>query len=186
MILPGEDGPLSDLPRAVRTAPWLLQDRHELLGRAEARLRLGVPDDQQAAVVVVGSGRLEEVEEARDFAGRLDRHLAGDAHVRLASGASKFWPLLDLMAGIDVLVGSGGYNTVHEARATATPLVAIARNRKYDRQAHRLSPIETAADETDVFRRVAEIIARRDVKGRIVPPFENGVHEAVRLIEKLG
>jgi hypothetical protein len=95
------------------------------------------------------------------------------------------WPLLEVMAGIDVLVGSGGYNTVYEARATATPLVALTRPRKYDRQALRLSPAERASDETDVICGVAEHLGRRLMSDRVIPAYVNGVHAAVELIERL-
>lgn len=129
------------------------------------------------------------------LAARLDDHLDGAVLVRLASvegpgGIGRnpgpiIWPLLEVMAGIDVLVGSGGYNTVHEARTTATPLVALARPRKYDRQDLRLSRDESASDEADVLHRVAEHLARRSVDARVIPTYENGVHAAVALIEQL-
>ncbi len=146
-------------------------------------------------VVVAGCGRLDEIEAARLLAERLDEHLAGAAwwgssrsRARIVYGRNPgpvIWPLLEVMAGIDVLVGSGGYNTVHEARATATSLVALARARKYDRQAVRLSPAECAGDEADVIRRVKEYLDRRSVTDRVVPAYVNGVHAAVEFVERL-
>ncbi len=137
LILPGEDAPLGDLPHAIRTHPWLLRERAELLDRPAARRRLDVGEDENRHVIVVaGCGRLDEIEAARSLSSRLDCHLAGAALVRFVSVANAnesaknpgavIWPLLEVMEGIDVLVGSGGYNTVYEARATATPLVALA------------------------------------------------------------
>ncbi len=195
LILPGEHAPLGDLPHAIRTAPWLLRDRDELFDRIAARHRLDVHCEDRSVIVVVGCGRLDEIETARLLSARLDNHLRGAAMVRFASVKSQdesgrnpgalIWPLLEVMEGIDVLVGSGGYNTVHEARATATPLVALARPRKYDRQAVRLSRAECAGDEAEVIDRVEEHLARRSVTDRVIPPYVNGVHAAVELIERL-
>jgi hypothetical protein len=195
LLLPGEDAPMGDLPNAIRTRPWLLRDRSEILDRAEARLRLKLSRDDRPAIVVMGCGRVAEINAARRLAERLETDLSDRASVRFASiiqdsenkmsRSVTLWPLVDLMAGIDVLVGSGGYNTVHEARATATPLVALAQPRKYDRQAHRLSLQERASDETEVLRLVSEQLARRPPGSRVVPFFENGVHAAVQLIDRL-
>ncbi len=126
LLLPGEDAPLGDLPHARRTAPWLVRDAAELLDRPAARRRLGLKEnDARPVVVVTACGRREEIEVAHARAARLDAFLAGAAAIRCASvvGPGLFlWPLLEVMPGIDVLVGAGGYNTVHEARAPARRL----------------------------------------------------------------
>ncbi len=196
IILPGEDAPLGDLPSAIRTDAWLLRDRAELLDRTAARRRLGITcDDERPVVVVAGCGRWDEIEAARLVAVRMHEHVKGVALVRFVSvkglavseryAGSFIWPLLEVMAGIDVLVGSGGYNTVHEARATETPLVALAQNRKYDRQDVRLSPAERAVDEADVIDRVVKHFDSRSASSRTVPSYPNGVHAAVEAIERL-
>ncbi len=147
-------------------------------------------------IVVVGCGRWDEIEAARLLAIRMDGHVKGGALVRFVSvkglaaserdAGSFIWPLLEVMAGIDVLVGSGGYNTVHEARATATPLVALAQNRKYDRQDVRLLRAERAGDEDDLIRRVAKYLDSRSASLiRTIPNYPNGVHAAVEQIERL-
>jgi hypothetical protein len=196
LILPGEDAPLGDLPHAIRTPPWLLRERAELLDRPAARRRLDVGEgDNRLVIVVAGCGRLDEIEAARSLSSRLESRLAGAALVRFVSVQHSnesatipdavTWPLLEVMAGIDVLVGSGGYNTVYEARATATPLVALARPRKYDRQARRLLPVECAGDETEVIRRVEGYVVQRRVTERAIPCYVNGVHAAIERIEEL-
>ncbi|MFP2903817.1 hypothetical protein ACLESD_01850, partial [Pyxidicoccus sp. 3LFB2] len=83
LLLPGEDAPFSAHPRAVRTAPWLLLEPEELLPRAEARLRLGVPvGDSRPVVAVMGCGQASEVEEAGAIAARLQAVLGEAARVR--------------------------------------------------------------------------------------------------------
>ncbi len=107
----------------------------------------------------------DEIEAARLLAVRHARACEGSCAgaIRFGEGARPppggmpapfIWPLLEVMAGIDVLVGSGGYNTVHEARATATPLVALARRGNTTAKHVACRPRERAADEADVIRRV--------------------------------
>ena len=112
-------------------------------------------------VAVLGCGRPEEVVEAGATAARLRRSLGERAEVRWlvptgaeTPGALAVWPALAVLPGVDVLVGSGGYNTVQEARATGTPLVAWARSRLYDRQALRLTGSERVVDAVDLEARV--------------------------------
>ena len=110
IILPGEEAPLGDLPQAIRTDPWLLRDRCELLDRPAARSRLGIGcDDDRPGIVVVGSGRRDEIEAARLLAIRMHDHVKGGALVRFVSvkglaaserdAGSFIWPLLEVMAG---------------------------------------------------------------------------------------
>ncbi|RKG81938.1 hypothetical protein D7V88_25880 [Corallococcus terminator] len=197
LVVPGEDAPFAHHPRAVRTAPWLLLDADALLSRADARRRLGLEaTDPRPVVAVLGCGRPEEVVDARDTARRLRGLLGGRAEVRwlvptVADGAGSaealaLWPALAVLTGVDVLVGSGGYNTVQEARATGTPLVAWARPRLYDRQALRLSDGERIADAAELEGRVASLLqgAPRERPASCVA-YVNGVHPAVEGIEQL-
>ncbi len=191
LLVPGEDAPFSGHPRAVRTAPWLLLEPGELLPRAEARARLGVPREEDRPVVaVMGCGNAAEVEEAGAVASRLQARLEGSAWVRwlvppgVAAGPSvPVWPALAVLPGVDVLVGAGGYNTVQEARATGTPLVALARPRLYDRQALRLRPEERADSLEALVERAVSLALTPGVRGP--GAYVSGTGEAVARIERL-
>ncbi|AKF84270.1 hypothetical protein MFUL124B02_41485 [Myxococcus fulvus 124B02] len=206
LLVPGEDAPFAGHPRAVRTEPWLLLGREEWLGREEARERLGVaPDDTRPLVAVMGSGNALEVEEAGLIAARLQERLGALAPVRwlappgpwlsekaprkknvVRDGAPRplrVWPALAVMSGVDVLVGAGGYNTVQEARVTGTPLVALARERRYDRQAVRLRPGELARTPEELVERAVELVGSRP--RRDPPSYANGARDAVALIERI-
>jgi hypothetical protein len=191
LLVPGEDAPFSGHPRAVRTAPWLLLEPGEVLPRAEARARLGVPaEDSRPVVAVMGCGTAAEVEEAGEVASRLRARLEGAAWVRwlvppgtVASGDGvPLWPALAVLPGVDVLVGAGGYNTVQEARATGTPLVALARPRLYDRQALRLRP-EERADSVEALVERAVALAL-NTGPREPGAYPRGTDDAVALIER--
>jgi hypothetical protein len=139
-------------------------------------------------VAVLACGRPEEVAEYTGLAATLQRELGTHAAVRLLApdAPPRLWPALAVMRGIEVLVGAGGYNTVQEARATGTPLVAFARPRLYDRQALRLRPSEQVATPGEALERVRELLVagpgiRRE---RAAPSYVNGAHAAVRLIEE--
>lgn len=163
VLRPGEAVPGARGRRTLSTAPWLVRDARELLRPEAARAALGVGSDLPL-VVVAGAGTAEEVRAQGRLAERLAERLIGRAEVRLlappgppAPGlvARWVWPLLSHLPGVDLLVGAGGYHTVHEARATGTPLLALARPRLYDRQALRLRPEELARDEDDLLARAS-------------------------------
>lgn len=93
------------------------------------------------------------------------------------------WPALAVLPGVDVLVGAGGYNTVHEARATGTPLVALARPRLYDRQALRLRPEERADSVRELEERAVLLARARPARGP--GPYLSGTRDALARIERL-
>lgn len=184
IFVPGEMAPFADHPRAVRTAPWLVRDASELFASDVAKAQLGIADDR-AVVGVLASGHVDEGGWFARTAATLRSSV--DADVLLLSPVNRddlpeakaLWPLLELHRGIDVLVGAGGYNTVQEARATGTPLVATAMRRKYDDQAARLRDDERASSIDDVVTRVRQHLAtgRRGDSG-----YENGAEVAARIL----
>jgi hypothetical protein len=144
LLTPGEPGQLDSVP-TLHTRPWLIRDSNELLSKECARTHFGLPESDQSPVVLVsGCGRPEEISEMTELAAWLRLQLKERVHVRFCSPTSNeladvsAWPLLPLLLAVDVLIGAGGYNTVSEARATQTPLLAFARSRMYDRQYVRL------------------------------------------------
>lgn len=195
ILMPGEDGPLAQMPQAVRTAAWLVCDSQELLSPTLARAALQIPTENDRPIcVVVGSGKPDEAIAAAEAARRMAELVAGDSIIRFVScdekalavaGAmgSSLWPLLAALNGVDLLVGAGGYNTVFEARATATPFIAVAQSRLYDRQAHRLLPSECAVNWDHAIELARQFLESPNAKRRNPsPPFANGADEAIRQI----
>lgn len=197
VFVPGEIGPLSDVPQAVVTAPWLVCDADELLPTDAARQALGIgAADSRRLVVISGCGKPEELDESAALAVELKQHFGANAAVRLAMvsrPASSLatglhvacWPLLAVLRGVDLLIGAGGYNTVHEARATATSLLALSRKRLYDRQYRRLRGEERVENVAEMIDRAATLlrtVPRREFSP--APCYHNGVHDAVAMIER--
>ncbi|MEM7232281.1 MAG: hypothetical protein AAF517_08915 [Planctomycetota bacterium] len=188
IFVPGEAAPFEDHPRAFRTSRWLARDAGELFSRTEARRHLAVDDDRPLAVVIA-CGTPDECREMADLASEITED--SKVAVRLASRESEissraklvsYWPLIECLPGVDLLLGQGGYNTVSEARAAGVPLLAIPRERTYDRQARRLRQEEIAIDRASLVRAFRALDwdamrgARRD------PVYENGANEAVRVL----
>ena len=195
LLAPGELGVLTGAATTVATAPWLVRDHQELLPREQARSHLGAATEGPL-VVVVDSTVARERRELASLAAALTSRLAGRAQVRFATtdpgGTDQLhgiaWvrhiPLIELMAGIDLLVGAGGYNTVHEARACDCPLMALARPRRYDRQARRLSSRERVADASAIPNLVERWL--RGWRPRQLPSYESGCARAVEAVLALG
>ena len=203
LLVPGEQAVFSDYPHAVSTAPWLIRDAGELLPEQEARRMLKVRSDHVPVVAVIGCGKHEEIKELRELASALTSQLAERAEVRFITpalqrkqGSSEvassqltslqLWPFLQAIRGVSVIVGSGGYNTVHEARATGTRLIACPRSRLYDRQDRRLRQQEKVMTVADMYRSVVEAVEQAWAEGsRRVTSYPNGATEAVAAIEAL-
>lgn len=200
VLVPGEEAAFAHLPRALRTDPWLISTADEILPAALARAALGVdPLQSLPVVVVVGSGKPDETLAAATAATNLANRAEGQALVRfitcdeqaLAAAGTlgcSLWPILPLHAGIDLLIGAGGYNTVHEARATGTRLVAVPQPRLYDQQASRLLPHESAADWNSAIDRALQILnSPTHFHQDPCTPFLDGADQAARAIcEKAG
>jgi hypothetical protein len=191
LLLPGESGPLESHPAAVRTEPWLIRDADELLPRSAARHELlGRVADDIPIVLVMGSGRTEEIDQMHQLADWLRERLVTQAHVCFSSPVGDedrqraAWPVFGLYAGVDVLIGAGGYNTVSEARATQTPLLAFARQRLYDRQQVRLTELEQVADRDELLLRLQATLAGTQSPGEQID-FRNGTHQAIDVLTAL-
>ena len=186
---PAEAAPLAGLPQVRTTAPWLIRSARELPSREAARRLMGVEERQ--CVLVLAAGKIEE----QTWYGGVARALSGALEgvgVRCVApscpagcpeaGWVRYWPAMDLLPGVDVVVGGGGYNTVYECLACGVQLVARAWARKYDRQALRAAGQAEACPTVDeVVAAVRTCLART----RARTEFPNGVFEAVEILERV-
>jgi len=192
ILSPGETGPLAESACAVMTAPWLLAAGAVLVDATTARRFFGASHDAAAesgagAVPVVVIATTNDDDEARKLlsTGRaLAEELRGRVHVAFADlrASDAPLPLARLLAGVDLLVGAGGYHLVHEARATRTPLAALPAHRAYDAQWRRLRPEERAADLTEIASRIRGATPRTTTPP---PSIEDGAAHGVRVVEEL-
>lgn len=195
IVVPGEAAPFETMAHAVRTAPWLIRDSDELLSPVEARRVLKANSNTLPIVAVVGSGKIEEVDEMHQVAEQLDADLLAVAAVRFMTPQQtdstslviiNLWPLMEVLPGVSVVVGSGGYNTVQETKAVGVPLIGLPRQRLYDSQRRRLEGGNVARNYREVRSLVEKTIGEVRLQERgTSPDYQNGVHLAVELISSL-
>jgi hypothetical protein len=173
-------------PAAERVAAPLIRDAADLLPPEAARAALGCVLGRPVVCAVAGGMSAGEVGLLR-LTQRLGEELG--AQVRLVSPAPRFdgswvchYPLLEWLAGVDLLVGGAGFNLVHEARATGTPAIWAPQRRLYDDQALRVTGERFARSpaEFDALLRQAVAEARGPV-----PPFTHGAVEIAQRLRAL-
>ncbi|MEI7833550.1 MAG: hypothetical protein WCJ56_10185, partial [bacterium] len=149
---------------AIDCQPILLREEHELLNRDEARGKLEVTDDRPV-VLGVSSG---DTGWTASFFSVLRKALANTgayAQLRLAAPeyhgeeAIAHYPLIELLPGIDVLVGAGGYNLYHEGQACGTPVIFLPQPRLIDDQYWRTRNTPTANSPEELEARLREALA---------------------------
>jgi len=193
VIRPGraEAGSLAGLPQVRTTAPWLIRSAHELPSREAARRLLGL--EERRCVLVNAAGNREE----QEWYGSVTRALIGAREgvaVRCVAPVCppgcpreawlNYWPAMDLLPGVDAVVGGAGYNTVNECVACGVPLLTRAWPRKYDRQSLRAVG-QAEACPTGIDEAVAAVRARLGGPARteMRREFPNGAREAVEILE---
>lgn len=176
VIQPGEQAP-TDGARSIWTNPWLSHDATELFSEQKSREILSV-DQSSACVVLPRCGtKAEALAQARLA---LDLRCRAPDVAWLSPRPHSIPPLLRLLPGISGVVGAGGYHTVHECRATQTPLKARPQARRYDQQRLRLKDVER-------YRTPPELVAWARTLPAKAPriTYQNGVHHAVDAIMDL-
>ncbi len=188
IIIPGEKNPikgLNKLPFCHTTEPWLIRDHNEIIDKDLARIKFGMsPSDKRYLAIIPLTGDSEEEKFFRNIHLHLVNSVKNWAFKLISPVPDKsdlcIWPIMELMNGVDLIIGAGGYNTVSESRATKTPLLGKPLDRIYDIQKGRLQ-------NDQMFMNVEEII-------KCLPKFErnsrsdlyvNGTYKSVELIESL-
>lgn len=136
-------------PDDRETGPIMIREREELLGRKEARTRLGVVGDQKVVYLTLGGGG--DVACSQVLPTLTARLLERGHHVVVGAGPlyegeevrgpgitwmSRYVPM-ELFAGFDVAVSAGGYNSFHELMYCGVPTVFAPQPRISDDQERR-------------------------------------------------
>lgn len=197
VIAASETSRLAQSCSSITTAPFLIRDWAELPSRAQAA-RLLQLDEDQSAVLLVGSGTVEECREIQDLAQDLARQWGPELpSLRLAcpQGDWNAWrsdahlltmerfPLMDVLPAVRLLIGGAGYNLVHESRATGVPGLFVPRERKYDDQFGRLQDGERLSG--DVIAAVCRELAEGRSARSTIRRFSNWAVEVAEQIARL-
>ncbi len=153
-LLPLYDAVITPDDRGV--GPILVRERHELLGREQARAALGVPEGKRAVYLTLGGGG--DLAAAGTLPRLVDALHARDWHVVVGAGPlyvgeerrgpgitwlSRYVPV-ELFAGVDAAVAAAGYNTFHELMFSGVPTVFVPQPRIADDQTERAMRAQAA------------------------------------------
>lgn len=138
---------------AHRVAPVTLVERVDLLPRAEARARLGLPAEGPIGLVALGAGNINDTTGDVGAAAAALRHtgcgvavtqvaiaeaaVEGDVH------AIRAYPLAPCYSAFDVVIAAAGYNSFHELLRLGIPTAFVAN-------------LRTSVDDQDARARYAE------------------------------
>ncbi len=203
VIIPGDsdDLPFADLPNVTPTLPWLMRSFSELdIKQAYSCLQLSYPQEKPV-ILVSSSGQPSELQLFGLLTQKLAEILPNTiirclAPICPSNCPSELWvthyPGIECLPAVDLVVGSGGYNTVNECLALQMPLVAVAYPRVYDRQIRRLKAanlrFHPASGDLDAdTQKIIDLVLNLCplAKHSTPPPYLNGAIAAVSSIESL-
>ena len=198
IIIPGENIPsaFASLPQARTTAPWLIRHSDELPDLATAANILGLTatQAQQPLIIILASGYESELAQYGTIAATL--HQQGYL-VRCISAAlpprcptvvwQSYYPALDFLWLADIVIGSGGYNTVSECHQLKIPLIALAHPRLYDCQKTRILAHDywLATGEKVAVQLTQQQLLSTQASSATRPKYKNGVMKAVWQISQV-
>ncbi len=194
VLIPGETSVWEEFPGSVRVPPILIRDREEILSPVAAADFLRLSPGEKC-ILFVGSGTLAELKSQGEMIARLAENWPADrpplrwAGVDFPNGTPGEWivshyPAGELFSAVHALVGSAGYNLVHEAELAQVPLFCLPQPRTYDDQFARAksSAVVVPITNTDDLR--AALVASPSLPCNVTH-FENGAAQAAALIASL-
>ncbi|MEM9091540.1 MAG: hypothetical protein AAGC93_22725 [Cyanobacteria bacterium P01_F01_bin.53] len=91
---------------------------------------------------------------------------------------------MDVLQLADVVIGSGGYNLVHECLALGISLIAFAQKRRYDRQARRIRDYVHGVNRVeDAITMISAFLQSKKFVFNNKPCYRNGASTAISLIK---
>jgi hypothetical protein len=195
VLIPGDAASAPEGPKRRVTDPWMVRSSHELPSAAEARIALRL-NAAENCILICAAGNRDELAWYGEVA-ELIRDLENGISVRVIAPACPprcpkefwipYWPAIDLYAAAGVLVGGGGYNTIHEAEVSGAPLICRPWDRKYDRQLERARATASRGNvvivhEPEEAAREAVRLFRAAAGERPAPTYSNGAEAAFRFL----
>jgi hypothetical protein len=177
----------------VETAPVLARDASELLLPDEARAALGQAGEAPLVLAAITGDTAGDYGILRAAETHLREACGDEAGLRLAAPLPPVGqeertlfhvPLMELLTGVDLVIGPCGYNLAHETAALGVPAVFLPQRRTYDDQRGRAEGrlVARSGEELEALMRevLSEPRGRAEIRG--APQFENGAEEVARLI----
>ena len=203
ILIPGENtfSPFTSLPQTHKTAPWLIRSSSELPNFSAAASLLGLTSSQVQLplVIILASGYASELAVYGQIAAIISQkgYTVSCLSSTLPPGCPpSIWrfhyPAIECLWLADVVIGSGGYNTVFECSLLNIPLIALPHKRLYDCQKSRIITQQQQGDRfflaknpPEVIKLVQQLLPK--TKSSLFPPplFFNGVFTATQQITEM-
>ncbi len=195
LIEPGArfDGYPAQVPTR-ETPPVLARNASELLAPAEARAALEHGGEAPLVVAAITGEPLGDYGILRAAETHLCAACGDDASLRLAvpmrpggHAAKSFFPvpLMEVLTGVDLVIGACGYNLAHETAALGVPAIFLPQRRTYDDQRGRAEDrlVARSGDEMEALMRfVLNETSGLRALVRTAPEFESGALQVAGLI----
>ena len=203
VLIPGEglDLPFADFSQVAYTNPWLIRSKEDLPRReiAHSLLKLTQQELKHKIIIILATGKKEELPIYGQLAEKLleleNITVRCISPIKPPNCPEDVWvfhyPAIECLSVGDIIVGSGGYNTIYEAQYLGIPLVSLPLKRLYDRQFIRIKNLKHQAYSPVI--RVSNIQEAIDsinylLNTPISKPktsFSNGVKRAIEIINTL-
>lgn len=178
-----------------KVPPILIRDPDELLSFEEGRKRLKC-SKEAFLVLAVHTGKKESFfafyrriqsaipSEKRNITVRFATPLADSIPEANQKGFFFYYPLIELFPSADLLIGGGGYNFFHEAKAIRIPALFLPEKRRFDDPFARTKNASVPTSLEDMRHFIWKMFSDDRTRERLVL-YRNGAREAAEEIVSL-
>lgn len=192
LVEPGADfGGLPASLRRIDARPVLIRDADELLPDHLAREKWAATGARRM-VCAVSTGTRPGDQGLLGTARKAALAAFPDAEVCFATPFPggmpagdyvNHYPLMEWLAGVDLVIGPCGYHLCHETAAVGVPAIFIPQRRLYDDQWARAAGRAVARSPQELQATIGELL--HDTAPRPTPVYENGAAEVACLLAEL-
>ncbi len=175
---------LPPLPSSIDCSPILVRDFEELPSKTEARKLLNCREDDKI-ILVIFTGKQAIVHSVMSLLEKLagsvsprNQQLRWVVTGNIEKGTFvRYYPLISLLPGVQMVIGAAGYNVFHETRALSVPTLYVPIPQKYDDQLLRARK-EAVSSPEELEKRLYEMIRSMETDARPTEPYFNGASKA--------
>jgi hypothetical protein len=183
--------------RTVETPPVLARNADELLASTAARAKLSHTGEAPLVAAAITGDALGDYGILRAAESHLEAAFGREATLLLAAPMQPVGhqartvfpvPLMEVLTGVDLVIGACGYNLAHETAALAMPAIFMPQRRTYDDQLGRAHGrlIARSGEELEALLRFTLSLAGLRASVRPAPDFANGAGDVARMIAGMG
>jgi hypothetical protein len=177
----------------LETPPVLARNVSELFSPVDARAALDHEGEAPLVVAAITGGSVGDYGILRAAETHLQAVCGDNATLRLAAPVQPVGhqakaifhvPLMEVLTGVELVIGACGYNLAHETAALGVPAIFLPQRRKYDDQLSRAEGRRVAPSGGELEALMCQHLAAVEVRAntRTAPDFVNGAEAVAGLI----